>query len=70
MKEIHGLPGGRREVRAKDGAHRLTETLAAPELPCDLFRSAGAGAQPPAAAELELSAGQQRPPRMPGVPRN
>ena len=70
MKEIHGLPGGRREVRAKDGAHRLTETLAAPELPCGLFRSAGAGAQPPASAELPLSSGQPPLPRTPEFRRN
>jgi len=70
MKEIHGVPWGRREVRAKDGAQRLTETLAAPGLPCDLFRSAGAGAEPVASVELERSSAQQPLPRTPGVPRN
>ncbi len=70
MKEIHGLPWGRRAVRGKDGAQTLTDTLAAPELPCDLFRSAGAGAQPLTSAELERSSGQQALPRTPAAPRN
>ncbi len=37
-----GSPAGRRNIHGDDSAAALTDTLAAPELPCDLFRSAGA----------------------------
>jgi len=41
---MHGVSGRWRKLYAASTADVLSQTLAGPELPCDLFRSAGAAA--------------------------